>query len=488
MITVGAEAKSNNCMTNNLDPKELITLRTGGLYEGAARLVVYLYTFELGIALALFGLYKSPVPQWTMLWTRAGIVMVIGSAVLLVSGLLMVRESVRFSGSTRRTWLLAILTNLITVSLTIVFLEGIFRVTAQEGVKGLIVMHVEVPYGERELFDRARRVLGAPGDPDFWRHTFFVNDAELGWTVGKSRTGPDGMYSSSDEGLRSQVPGIRLRDATPRARVALIGDSFAFSSDVPYQESWGYHLQDLVGPNTQVLNFGVDGYGVDQMYLKYRRDVRPWHPDVVLVGFIQHDLWRTIHVYPFLSLGWSALMVKPRFDDRLPVPELLNVPLPTFEEILSVRSARELPYLDYDPWSVRNRWTSWIDEGPLFLRFVNTLIPHWNTQDPRFSEDAVVALNARLFVRMRDAMVQDGVTPIFVLLPSRDSTGELTRRTFQLAQIPLSDMSACVAEVPETRRTVPGSSHFTGLANKAVAKCTAAEVLRALSTKLASSQ
>lgn len=468
-------------MTDKIDPKQLITLRLGGLYEGAARLAVYLYTFELGMALALLGHYKSR--GGTMLWTRGGIMMVIGSTILLGSGLLLVRESLRFGSGTRRMWLLATLTNLIAVSLTIALSDGIFRATAREGKTGWMVMRVEVPYGERELFDRSRRAIGvASRDP-----TFFVYDAELGWTVGKSRTAQDGMYASSDEGLRSPAPGIRLRDATPQARVAIVGDSNAFSLEVPYQESWGYHLQELVGADTQVLNFGVDGYGIDQMYLKYLRDVRPWHPDVVLVGFIEDDLWRTMYVYPFLK-AWSGYLVKPRFDDRLPIPELLNVPLPTPEAILSVRSARELPYLDYDPWSVRSRWTSWIEEGPIFLRVIATLIPHWNTEDTRFSEDAVASLNAQLFVRMRDAMVQHGITPIFVLLPNPGSTGELSRRIFKLTEIPLFDMSPCVAAVPQSSQYVASGWHFTDLANAAIANCISGEVARALSGKLASSQ
>ena len=104
-------------------------------------------------------------------------------------------------------------------------------------------------------------------------------------------------------------------------------------------------------------------------------------------------------------------------------------------------------------------------------------------QAPMYAEDAVAALNARLFVRMRDAMAQDGVTPIFVLLPNTYSKDALVYKTFQFAQVPLSDMSACVAEVPEIRRYVSSSYHFTGIANEAIAKCTAGGVLRALSTK-----
>lgn len=468
-------------MTDNLTSGKLVSLPSSSLYKAAARLVVYLYAFEAGTTLTLIGIYKSPAIQWTMMGTRGGIMMVSGIAILLVSGLLMVRESLSRGGESCRMWLLASFSNLVIVLITAVLLEGIFRIMVRETESGLWVMPVVVPYGESELFERSRRAIGGahPG-PMFWRSTFFIYDPELGWTVGKSRATPDGMYASSEEGLRSHSPGIRLRDARPRARVALIGDSNVFSLEVPYQESWAFYLQELLGDNTQVLNFGVDGYGIDQMYLRYHRDVRPWHPDAVLVGFIEHDLWRTMVVYPFLSEAWPGILVKPRFNDRLPVPELLNMPLPTPEEILSVRTAKELPYLAHDPWSTRNWWTSWVGEGPLFLRVVNTLVPHADLPDPRFSEDAVAALNARLLVRMRDTMARDGVTPIFVFLPSGNSTGALTRRTLQLAQLSYSDVSACVAKIPEAQRYVASGHHFSGLANATIARCTSAEVLKAL--------
>ena len=47
-------------------------------------------------------------------------------------------------------------------------------------------------------------------------------------------------------------------DETYRFCVALIGDSNAFSFEMPFDQSWGYHLQRLVGDDVQVLNFGVD--------------------------------------------------------------------------------------------------------------------------------------------------------------------------------------------------------------------------------------
>ncbi|HXX74678.1 MAG TPA: SGNH/GDSL hydrolase family protein [Nitrospiraceae bacterium] len=393
----------------------------------------------------------------------------------------MAKESVRFGAEARRMWMTAIVTNLVTILLTAAVLEGIFRITARESDAGLRILNLVVPYGESELLDRSRHTIDRISRAGRDRDSYFVYDSDLGWTVGRSRVTTDGMYASSEEGLRSASPGERLRDAAPRARVAIIGDSNAFSLEVPYQESLAHYLQKLLGADIQVLNFGVDGYGIDQIYLRYQRDVRPWHPDVVIVVFVEHDLWRTMIVYPFLSLGWPGYLVKPRFDNGLTKSQLINVPLITHEKIMSIKYARELPYLAYDPWSKRDWWTSWIERGPLVLRVIAALSPRWSPPDPQFSEDAIVTLNARLFVKMRNLMVQEGVTPILLLVPRGNRTPELSLKTLRLAQVPFLDVSGCVTEVPDPHRYVPSGNHFTGHVNAALAKCVSSEVQKVFS-------
>ena len=102
-------------------------------------------------------------------------------------------------------------------------------------------------------------------------------------------------------GTRSPRPGTVFADRSAAYRIALIGDSFTFSDEVGYEESWAYKLERKLRPQVQVLNFGVSGYGIDQAYLRYTRDVRPWHPDIVVLGYIRADVWRTGRVYEFLS-------------------------------------------------------------------------------------------------------------------------------------------------------------------------------------------
>ena len=222
-----------------------------------------------------------------------------------------------------------------------------------------------------------------------------------------------------------------MKDRDWRVRVALIGDSQAFSFEVPFEESWGHHLQQLLGSDVQVLNFGVDGYGIDQMYLRYQRDVRPWRPRVVVIGVSGHDLRRTMVVYPLVDFGWPGYIVKPRFLSEHEQLRLLNVPLPEPDTILRARRVAELPFVEYDP-GCRTRDWYWRDEHwPLLFRFLTSAFPPATTTD-RLAEETKT-LNSLLFTRIITSIERDGAVPLVVLMSSRN---ELVPETLGRAHDP----------------------------------------------------
>ncbi|HET8671599.1 MAG TPA: SGNH/GDSL hydrolase family protein, partial [Candidatus Saccharimonadales bacterium] len=124
--------------------------------------------------------------------------------------------------------------------------------------------------------------------------SYLVHDPILGWTVGASRTDRTGLYSSSAEGLRSPHTGmsfvdLRVRHSRPSEspasfRIALIGDSMTQGHEVRCEESWGHRLEAMLQPHAQILNFAVVGHGLTQTLLRYEKDVRPWKPQIVIIG------------------------------------------------------------------------------------------------------------------------------------------------------------------------------------------------------------
>lgn len=89
------------------------------------------------------------------------------------------------------------------------------------------------------------------------------------------------------------------QDKSPETyRIAVIGDSVSFGYGVNYAESYPYILQSILNQNrektpkknpVEIINFSVSGYGMDAYLEMYRTKVRFFHPDMVLVGYVQND-------------------------------------------------------------------------------------------------------------------------------------------------------------------------------------------------------
>lgn len=170
----------------------------------------------------------------------------------------------------------------------------------------------------------ARRV--APFDPPLFlpRHWSALEDL-AGVDLGVPRPGSglalDPLLGWITAGAGHGPIGQRLYDAPPRApehkRIALIGCSFTYGSEVEAQESW---IACLAGLRTdlELTNLGVPGYGLDQALLRWERDVLQAggpHPDEVWIGLMPTALLRLMSIYRPAENHWSgALFFKPRFE------------------------------------------------------------------------------------------------------------------------------------------------------------------------------
>jgi hypothetical protein len=77
-------------------------------------------------------------------------------------------------------------------------------------------------------------------------------------------------------------------------RIAVLGDSCTFGEDVDDDQTLPYYLERHLQA-TDVLNFGVHGYGLGEMVLRMENEVFSYHPDVVvLVITSPSDFGRTI--------------------------------------------------------------------------------------------------------------------------------------------------------------------------------------------------
>jgi hypothetical protein len=120
-----------------------------------------------------------------------------------------------------------------------------------------------------------------------------------------------------------------------------------------------------LGNDVKELNFGVDGYVMDQTYLRYLWDVRPWKPQVVVVGFVPHDLARTMAIYPFVSFGWPGYLIKPRFVLENGYLRLLHMPFVGPDAVLGTRRIHDLPFIEFDVGYGTTDWYWHLNADPL---------------------------------------------------------------------------------------------------------------------------
>lgn len=113
-------------------------------------------------------------------------------------------------------------------------------------------------------------------------------------------------------------------------RIITIGDSFTFGNDVGENESYSAFLEQML-PDSEVINMGIPGYGIDQASLKYSRYGSQLHPHIVILGIYIDDYHRS-------SLSFTAFS-KPFFrSNKLGGFDLLNQPVPKpIDELMRIR-------------------------------------------------------------------------------------------------------------------------------------------------------
>jgi len=146
-------------------------------------------------------------------------------------------------------------------------------------------------------------------------------DPELGWVnipnfYSRNFYNP-GVYVQTDsKGFRNREE-IEVQVPVGKLRVVCSGDSFTFGIGVDNDHTWCEQLSSL-DQRLQAVNMGVPGYGVDQIYLMYRRDGTRLDYDAQIFALITDD-FRRMQKNSFLGYGKPELEVR---DGQLEVTDV----------------------------------------------------------------------------------------------------------------------------------------------------------------------
>lgn len=145
---------------------------------------------------------------------------------------------------------------------------------------------------------------------DLWG--FQREDKVLGYATEENKRSVNGWWESNNIGARSKTPTTKQIPRGKR-RLLVFGESFSLASRVSQENTWLHHLEDQES-GLEIVNLGVDGYGMGQAFLRYLsfRDKLDWN-STVFVWVPDADLWRDINTVRYLGERWIAYTVMPRF-------------------------------------------------------------------------------------------------------------------------------------------------------------------------------
>ncbi len=230
--------------------------------------------------------------------------------------------------------------------------------------------------------------------------------------------------------------------------ISSYGDSFTYCANVPNDQTWQTFLARKLGTN--VLNFGVGGYGTDQAALKHDSH-NTVKASITLLGILPENINRIVNIYrPFYMYNDSLRLTKPMFMKQASGIQLIPNPIQRASDIAKLHDLAFLEKLgDLDYWFQFDKklpplgfpWTfsllNWSEPvlNQLMLHVPASLSGdtkrryHWNLfEEPGPCE--IMAHVVDLFVsncRKRNSI------PIVIFMPHKDYISEL--RSYGLNRI-----------------------------------------------------
>jgi len=161
-------------------------------------------------------------------------------------------------------------------------------------------------------------------------YSFDLYDSKLGWKVKPKadvKHSKHGLWEveikTNSFGLRGKAP-LEFHKPSDVIRIGIIGASQTFGESVNSDEAYVSLLNKKFN-DTEVLNFGVRGYGTDQMFVYYENEAKKYNLDFTILAFAFHHIPRNIRKFTFYA--------KPYFVINNNNLDLLGIPVPSEFEL-----------------------------------------------------------------------------------------------------------------------------------------------------------
>ena len=276
---------------------------------------------------------------------------------------------------------------------------------------------------------RTRRLIGEYQKATADSSTIY--DSDLGWIPNP------GIAGFNKQGFNSTtVNPEKIHPGT--LRIEIFGAS--------YNRGWWKDVETQLnkdGIKAEVFDFGVGGYGLDQMYLRWKKQGVDYHPDIVILGYCLGTIYNNTNMLRLIQNAQTGVpFAKPRFVLSGGGLELMNVPTPKPDELADFVSRLEhWPLLryesfynpaDYADTPLRHLMLYALIEAKLrslggdFLRYVNSQ----QAVPPRFFKpgDEAVILALELVKQFKNDVESHGARFYVVNLPTEGDLARLRAR------------------------------------------------------------
>lgn len=117
------------------------------------------------------------------------------------------------------------------------------------------------------------------------------------------------VYRINAQGYRDEKDFDVVEPGGKRLRLMVLGESFLFGRYVTQDETICAHMERQMESRADVFNLAIPGWGIDQMWLAYRKYVDRIRPQIVVLFFIDEDVERV-----YQAFRRREGMGKPSFD------------------------------------------------------------------------------------------------------------------------------------------------------------------------------
>ena len=137
-------------------------------------------------------------------------------------------------------------------------------------------------------------------------------DSELGW-IRKPNTTDTEKNKSGEASWSINSIGARINPGfeSEKSIISCYGDSFTFCRQVDDNETWEHYLSKL--EKTNVKNFGVGNYGVDQSILRLEREFANNQTEIVILSVVPDTICRIVSSWKHYYEYGNTFAFKPSF-------------------------------------------------------------------------------------------------------------------------------------------------------------------------------